>query len=156
MTEPEETIEAKIVAALVAADVPLEVVGALAPAEDGTEKLAPLSHIGVFSDVASQDMDWLGPGVPCSYNVRVAVHVAFADDKTGALFRNACRAVRGVLDALIGDGCAALDGDGFHCDSFILGTTSTVLETLGSGEGMYKAYSATVTGRFIQPANTTT
>lgn len=149
MIEPEETVEAKIVAALVAAGVPLEVVGALAPAEDGTEKCAPLSFVGVVADVASQDLDWRGPGVPCTYTARVSVHAAFADDKSGALFRDACRAVRGALTALTGDGCSALTGDGFNCDAFVLGNTSTALETMGDGEGMTKSYTATVNGRFI-------
>lgn len=151
MIEPEETIEAKIVAALVVADVPLEVVGALAPAEDGTEKCAPLSYVGVAADVSSQDLDWRGPGVPCTYTARVSVRVAFADDKSGALFRDACRAVRGALAALTGDGCSALDGDGFNCDAFVLDNTSTALEAMGDGEGMTKSYTATVNGRFIPP-----
>ena len=155
MIESEETIEANIAALVESASPGLQVVGALAPSADGTEKLAPLSHIGVVADVASQDLDWQGGGLPCTYSVRVSVHVAFADDKTGALFRSVCRAVRGALDALLGDGCAALNGDGFYCDSFVLGSTSTILESLGDGEGMNKTYSATVSGRFIHPTNST-
>lgn len=151
MIEPEEIIEARIVAALVAANVPLEVIGAIAPASEGEEKYAPLSQVYVVADAASQDMDWIGPGVPCSYTVRVSVHVAFADDKTGALFRDVCRVVRGTLAALMGDGCDSLSGDGFSCDGFTLDGTSTALETVGDGEGMTKSYTATVKGRFTPP-----
>jgi hypothetical protein len=154
MIEPEETIESKIVAALVAANVPLAVIGALAPAPEGEEKTAPLSQVYVAADVASQDMDWIGPGVPFTYTVRVSVHVAFADDKTGALFRDSARIVRGALAALNGDGCAALEGDGFYCDSFTLDGTSTALEAMGDGEGMTKSYTATVKGRFNPPTET--
>lgn len=155
MIEPEEIIEAKIVAALVAADVPLEVVGALAPAEDGTEKFVPLSNVGVTVDVASQDLDWRGPGVPYTYTARVSVHVAFADDKSGVLFRDTCRAVRGALEVLTGDGCSALTGDGFTCDAFALDNTSTTLAGMGDGEGMTKSYPATVNGRFTPPTTET-
>ena len=155
MIEPEETIEAKVAALLRAANPGYVVVSALTPAEDGANKVAPLSHIGVVADVASQNLDWEGPGVPCTYSVRVAVRVAFADDKSGQRFRAACRAVRGALDALLGDGCAALDGDGFACDSFVLDSTATILESLGDGDGMNKTYSATVAGRFIEPTPTT-
>lgn len=155
MIEPEEIIESKVADLLDAANPGLAVVGALEPSADGTEKVAPLSHIGVFADLATQDLDWKGPGCPCSYSVRVAVRVAFADDKSGAKFRATCRAVRGALAALTGDGCAALDGEGFNCDAFILDTTSTTLGSIGDGEDQYKTYTATIHGRFIPPTNET-
>lgn len=154
MIEPEETIESKLASLLSAANTGLDVFGALAPADEGVEKFAPLSHIGVVVDLASQGLDWIGPGVPCSYTVRVAVRVAFADDKSGARFQAACRAVRAALVAITGDGCSALDGDGFTCDAFIFASTVTALESLGDGEGMNKTYTATVNGRFT-PTNET-
>lgn len=153
MTEPEETIEANAVALLVAATPDFDVVGALQPAPDGTEKLAPLSRIGVTADVASQDLDWIGPGCPCTYTLNVAVQVAFADDKTGSRFRDTCRKVRGVLTSLTGDGCAALSGDGFYCDEFLLNSTVTADTAVGEGESNTKSYTATVKGRFIPPTN---
>ena len=156
MIEPEEIVEAQLVAALVAAEPPLEVVGALAPAEDGEEKFAPLSYIGVSVDVASQDIDWIGPGCPFTYTAAISVRVAFADDKTGALFRSACRAVRGAFAALLGDGCAALTADGFSCDEFLMDATATALETMGDGEGMTKTYTATIKGRYTPPTNNET
>lgn len=156
MTEPEEIIEAKVAALLAAANPGFEVVGALAPSPDGVEKFAPLSHIGVVADLSSQDQDWQGYGVPCTYQVRVAVRVAFADDKTGRRFRAACRAVRAALLAITGDACSALDGDGFACDEFIFNTTVTALESLGDGDGMNKTYIATIHGRFTPPTTTET
>ena len=149
MTEPEETIEANLSALLAAATPDFDVVGALRPAPDGVEKLAPLSRIGVAADLASQDLDWIGPGCPCTYTVRVSLCVAFADDKTGSRFRDTCRILRSVLTTLTGDGCAALDGDGFSCDAFLLDSTQTSVESLGDGEGSFKSYTATVKGRFI-------
>lgn len=151
MPEPEEIIEAHVVELIDAAGTGLEVFGALMPAPEGEAKAAPPSHINVAVDVASQDIDWKGPGVPCSYSVRVSVRVAFDDDKTGALFRDTCRAVRGALASLIGDGCAALDGDGFSCDAFTLPTTQTTLVAVGKGEDNLKTYAATTTGRFFPP-----
>lgn len=155
MIEPEEVIETKVVDILGAANPGFAAIGALAPSPEGTEKVAPLSHIGVFADLAAQDLDWKGPGCPCTYSVRVAVRVAFADDKSGAKFRAACRVVRGALAALTGDGCAALDGDGFNCDAFLLDTTATTLGSIGDGEDQYKTYTATIHGRFIPPTNET-
>lgn len=152
MTEPEEIIEAHLVEALEAAETPLKVVGALAAVEEGEEKTAPLSYIGVAVDVSSQDIDWKGPKCPYTYTANIAVRVAFADDKSGALFRDAARDVRAVIAALTGDGCEGLDGDGFACDEFLLEATATSVETMGDGEGMNKTYTATIKGRF----NTTT
>jgi hypothetical protein len=154
MIEPEETVEAKLIALLDAANVGVFVIGALTPAPDGVEKNAPDTCIDVSVDAASQDLDWMGPGVPCTYSVRVAVNVAYADDKTGAVFRDVCRAVRGALAALLGDGCAALDGDDFRCSSFVLGSTETSQTSAGESGGMTKTYNAIVTGRSI-PTSTT-
>lgn len=155
MTEPEEIIEAKVAALLAAANPGFEVVGALAAAPDGVEKVAPLSHIGVVADLSAQNLDWIGPGVPCTYQLRVAVRVAFADDKTGSRFRSACRAVRAALLSATGDECDALDGDGFSCDALTLDSTVTALESLGDGDGMNKTYTATVSGRYT-PTTTET
>lgn len=147
MIEPEEVIETHIIGALAAAVPSLDVIGALAPCAPGNMKLSEYSSISVFVDLASQDLDWMGPGVPCTYNLRVVLKVSFSDDKTGALFRDSARAVRGALAVLTGDGCVALDGDGFACDAFILGSTSTALDA-GDGSGaMTKTYNATVNGR---------
>ena len=147
MTETEEIIEAALIASLRAVAVPLEVVGALTPAEDNAEKLGQLSQIGVTVDTAGQELDWQGPNLPCTYTARISVRVAFSDDKTGTLFRDACRAVRGVLQSFTGDGCAALSAGGFACDGFILENTQTALESIGDGEGSSKSYVATVKGR---------
>lgn len=154
MIEPEEIVAANAAALLSAANPGLVVVSALAPAEDGADKIAPVSHIGVVADVAGQGIDCEGGGMPFTYTLRVAVRVAFADDKSGCRFRDACRAVRGVLNSLLGDGCAALDGEGFSCDAFMLDPTVTALESLGDGDGMNKTYSATVSGRFTEPQTT--
>jgi len=153
MIEPEETIEAKLVYALRAAVPEIDVIGALAPCEQGDLKLAANSCISVFVDLASQDLDWIGPGVPCTYSARVVLKVDFSDDKTGALFRDSAHQVRGALAAFTGDGCAAMSGDGFACDEFIMDSTNTVL---GAGDGsgaISKTYNATVKGRFF-PHNT--
>jgi hypothetical protein len=155
MTEPEEIIESKLVALLAASGAGIDVLGALAPAPSHTEKKSPDTYISVFVDQSSQDMDWEGPGVPCTYSARVGVHVSNADDKTGALFRDACRAVRGALAALTGDDCKTLGDDGFHCDSFVLGETQTALESFADSFGMAKTYNATVKGRFTPQTETT-
>ena len=155
MIEPEEIVEAKIVALLAAAGVGIDVIGALAPAPGHTEKKSPDTYISVFVDMSSQDMDWRGPGVPCTYSVRIGVHVSNADDKNGAMFRNVCRAVRGALAALTGDGCGTLGGDGFRCNAFVLGETQTALESFADSFGMAKTYNATVRGRYIPPTETT-
>ena len=153
MKEPEEVIESKVVALLEAAGTGVEVVGALAVAPDGVEKAAPYTCISVAADMASQNLDWKAAGVPCTYSVRVGVRVAFADDKTGGLFRDTCRAVRAALAVLTGDGCAALDGDGFSCDSFVFGTTYTSMDSASEIGSAAKVYNATLTGRFIPPAD---
>lgn len=155
MIEPEETIEAKLVSALRAAVPEIDVIGALAPCEQGELKLAANSSISVYVDLASQDLDWVGPGVPCTYSTRIVLAVAFSDDKTGALFRDSARKVRGALAAFAGDGCAAMDGDGFECDAFIMDSTNTSLDA-GDGSGvMKKTYNATVKGRFTPSTETT-
>ena len=153
--EPEEIVESHLVATLEGAANGVAVLGALAPSAPGTEKTAPDTHVSVSVDLASQDLDWLGPGVPCTYSVAVAVHVAEADNPNGALFRDTCRAVRAALAALLGDGCVELDGDGFSCDAFVLGGTQTARESFGDFSQFVKTYTATVTGRFTPPTETT-
>lgn len=145
--ETEEIIEAGIVDALRSADVPIAVIGALAPADDETEKTAHLSQIGVTVDTASQELDWQGPDLPRTYTARVSVRAAYKDDKTGALFRDSCRAVRVVLQSFTGDGCNGLSADGFTCDGFMLDNTQTAVESIGDGEGATKIYVATIRGR---------
>ena len=151
MTEPEEIVESKLVALLATAAPAIDTLGALSPASEGVEKLSPDTSISVFADVASQDLDWQGHGVPFTYSVRIVVRVADADDKTGLLFRDTCRSVRSALAALMGDRCSALDGDGFHCDAFVLGATETSRDLSSESGGMAKTYTATVTGRYIPP-----
>ena len=153
MTEPEEIVEAHLSAALAEAVPSLEVVGALAPAPDGIDKTTPDSCVVVAVDLASQDIDWSEPSAPCTYSASVSVNVARGDDKTGSVFRDACRAVRAVLVSLSGDGCSGLDGDGFRCDSFVMGGTSTSPDLSDEVGGMSKTYSATATGRFFQPTD---
>ena len=148
MIESEEVIEAKVVALLAAALPDVDVIGALSPVPEGEQKLSPDTYVSVFADVASQDLDWKGPGVPCTYSVRVVVHYANADDKSGAGFRDSCRAVRSALVPPLGDGCAALDGDGFSCDAFTLDSTNTSQDFAADSGGMVKTYNATVNGRF--------
>ena len=155
MKEPEEILEDRMAAALAAAVPAMDVVGALAPAPDGEQKLSPDSYISVFADVASQDLDWESPAVPCTYSVRIGVHVATADDKTGTLFRDTCRAVRDVIRAFSGDNCHTLDTDGFKCDSLVLDTTETQQDLASETGGMAKIYNATVAGRYIPPTETT-
>ena len=148
MIEPEEVIEAKLVALLAAALPDVDVIGGLSPVPEGEQKLSPDTYVSVFADIASQGIDWTGPGVPCSYSVRVVVHYANADDKSGAGFRDSCRAVRSAISPLLGDGCAALDGDGFSCDAFTLDSTNTSQDFAADSGGMVKTYNATVNGRF--------
>ena len=155
MIEPEEIIEAEFVAALAAAVPNLDVIGALSPVFEGETKHAALSGISVYADIASQGLDWKGPGVPCTYAVRIVLRVEEADDKTFALFRDSARRIRSVLSALLGDGCGNLGRDGFACDSFTLDSTATNLEASGEGAAMVKTYNATVAGRYIPPTETT-
>lgn len=153
MIEPEEIIESKLVALVAAALPSVDVIGALSPVPEGVQKNSPDTYVSVFADIASQDIDAQGGGVPFSYSIRVTVHYANADDATGTGFRNACRAVRSALAALLGDGCAALDGDGFSCDAFVLNSTSTALDSTAESGGMAKTYNATVNGRFTHQEN---
>ena len=153
MIEPEEIIEAQIIAMLSAALPSVDVIGALSPVPEGELKKSPDTYVSVFADVASQGLDWMGPNVPFTFALRVVVHYANADDATGAGFRDTCRAVRGALDSLLGDGCAALDGDGFSCDGFTLDSTSTALDANADNGGMAKSYSASISGRYTQPQN---
>ena len=64
------------------------------------------------------------------------------------MFRNVCRTVRAALQSLLGDRCAALDGEGFECDSFVLGSTNTLTEDRGESAAETKTYTAAVVGRF--------
>ena len=152
MMEVEEIIEAKLVELLAAALPGWNVIGALSPAADGEVKQSPDTYISVFVDQASQDLDWRGPGVPCAYSARVNVYFSTADDATGAIFRNACRAVRDTLTTLLGDGCSGLDCDGFSCDAFRIDTTATQQIMYADHGGMFKSYNATVNGRNTSPA----
>ena len=146
MIEPEEIVESHLVALLEGVANGVAVLGALAPSAPGTEKTAPDTHVSVTVDLASQDLDWIGPGVPCTYSVSVAVRVAEADGPNGELFRDTCRNVRAALAALLGDGCA--------CDALVLGATQTRRESLGDFSQFAKIYSATVSGRFTPQTET--
>lgn len=154
MKEPEEIIEAQLVAALSAAVPGMDVIGALAPAPEGEEKNSPDTYISVFADVGGQQLDFTGPNVPFSFSVRVTVHFALADDARGAFFRDTCRAVRGALNAFLGDGCEALSADGFKCDAFTLDSTLTSYDPDAAAGGWAKAYNATVNGRFTTETTT--
>ena len=148
MIEPEEIIEARIVALLAAALPNVDVLGALSPWPEGEQKNSPDTYISVFADVASQELDWHGGGIPFTYSVRVTVHYANADDATGEGFRDTCRAVRSALAELLGDGCSDLDGNGFFCDAFIFNSTYTSSDSNAENGGMSKTYNATISGRF--------
>ncbi len=147
-TEPEEIIEARLVALVSEALPGWDVIGTLAAVPEGEMKELPDTRVTVAVDVASQELDWTGPGIPRTYSARVAVRCSDADDRTGKVFRDACRAMRAALRQLLGDGCAAMDGDGFACDSFVLGSTETQQDSSADSGGMRKTYTATVTGRF--------
>lgn len=147
--EPEEILEGIVAARLSAAMPGWPVVGALNASADGQAAERPDTRIDVTADVASQDLDWQeGRGLPRTYSVRVTLHVAQSDDAAGSLFRDAARNVRAALAALLGDGCSALYGDGFSCDSFMLGGTETSMES--DREDMAKTYNATVVGRYCR------
>ena len=150
--EPEEIIESRLVELLVAAVPGIAVVGMLAPSAPGTEKTAPDTRIAVTVDLGGQQLDWKGPG-PFEFSIAVAVRFAEPDDPSGVIFRDTCRAVRGVLDSLLGDDCARLNTGGFECDSFMLGATSTTRESVDDSAVMAKTYPATVIGRFVPTPN---
>lgn len=153
MTEPEEIIEARLIELVQGVLADVDVIGALSPVPDGEQKQSPDTYVSVFADLASQNLDWRGAGVPCTYAVRLTVHFAAADDATGAGFRDTCRKVRRALHALTGDGCMGLDGSGFSCDAFVLDSTSTAIDQDSESGGMAKTYNATVTGRFTTNNN---
>lgn len=148
IAEPEETIEATLVALLAeSVDIPVE--GVLAPAEEGeVKRLSSETVITVAVDQTSQDGDYRGPRVPHTYSALVAVHYAIADDANGADFRLTCRIVRGVLVALTGDGCENASSLSFVCDEFMLDSTSTSYEG-GDNPVNTKTYTATLKGRVI-------
>lgn len=152
MKEPEEIVEARIVALIAAAMPSVQVVGALSPvAED--QKLVEDTSVSVFVDLAEQSLDFRGPNVPIVLSVRSTVHFANADEATGAGFRDACRALRAALLPLLGDGCSALDVDGFSCDAFVLNSTATSFDADAELGGMAKTYTATVKGRYTEKEN---
>lgn len=146
MKEPEEIIEARLIELVQGAISDVDVIGALSPVPDGEQKLSPDTYVSVIVDLSSQDLDWRGGNVPCSFSARLTVHYANADDATGCGFRDTCRSVRAALFALTGDGCEGLNADDFKCDQFTLDSTSTVDEMSEIG-GMAKTYNATLTGR---------
>lgn len=146
MKEPEEIIEARLIKLMQGVLADVDVIGALSPVPDGEQKQSPDTYVSVFVDLSSQNLDWRGGNVPCSFSARLTVHYANADDATGCGFRDTCRAVRTALFALTGDGCEDLNADGFKCDQFTLDSTSTIDEMSEVG-GMAKTYNATLTGR---------
>lgn len=146
--EPEEVIEARLIARIAAAVPSMDVIGALAPVPDGEQKLSPDTYAAVFVDLSGQPHDFIGPNLPLEFSARVVVHYARADDPTGVEFRNVCRAVRAALLPFLGDGCAALDGGGFACDAFVLESTTTEPDAAADEGGMVKTYTASIRGRF--------
>ena len=149
--EPEEIIEAQLVALLAAEITAVDILGALTPAQEGERKLSDDTYVAVYVDQAGQRYYGDDTVVPCDYAARVTVHVAFADDKSGALFRSICRAVRAVLESARMAHCTALAADGFKCDAFKLDNTQTEPDSSAENGGMAKTYSATVTGRYTPP-----
>ena len=146
--EPEERIEAAIVAIL-AAHCTVAVEGALSPASEGTARTVDGdSLVSVVVDQQSQDLDFRGPRVPHTYRAQVTVRYSVADDPSVARFREECRRVRAALLALTGDDCVDLGADGFACDEFMIDSTSTTFEG-GDNPCNVKTYSATVKGRII-------
>lgn len=147
MTEPEETVEAKLIELVSAALPGVKVVGALSPVAADSERTVADTSVSIFVDLAGQGLDFTGPNLPITLSVRATVHFANADDPSGAGFRDSCRALRTALLPLLGDGCAALSADGFECDAFVLDSTSTSFDADSDVGGMAKTYNATVSGR---------
>lgn len=146
--EPEERIEAAIVAIL-AAHCTVAVEGALTPSDEGSVRtIGDDSLVSVVVDQQSQDLDFRGPRVPHTYRAQVSIHYSMADDPNAAKFREECRRVRAALLSLTGDDCANLGADGFACDEFMVDSTSTIFEG-GDNPCNVKTYSATVKGRII-------
>lgn len=152
MKEPEEIVEARLIEVVAAALPEVRVVGALSPV-DGAARAVADTSVSIFVDLAGQPLDFTGPNLPVELSVRASVHFANADDASGAGFRDACRAVRAALRQLLGDGCAALDADGFACDAFTLDSTSTSFDADAEVGGMAKTYNATVSGRMTGKEN---
>lgn len=152
MKEPEEIVEARLMEVVAAALPGVRVVGALSPV-DGAERTVSDTSVSIFVDLAGQSLDFKGPNLPITLSVRASVHFANADDASGAGFRDVCRAVRSALLPLLGDGCAALDADGFECDAFTLDSTSTSFDADTDVGGMAKTYNATVSGRMTGKEN---
>ena len=88
MKEPEEIVEARVVALIAAAMPSVQVVGALSPVEEDQKSVEDTS-VSVFVDLAEQSLDFRGPNVPLVLSVRATVHFANADEATGAGFRDA-------------------------------------------------------------------
>ena len=146
--EPEERIEAAIVAIL-AAHCTVAVEGALTPADEGSVRtIDDDSLVSVVVDQQSQDLDFRGNRVPHTYRAQVSIRYSMADDPNAAKFREECRRVRAALLSLTGDDCANLGADGFACDEFMIDSTSTTFEG-GDNPCNVKTYSATVKGRII-------
>ena len=152
MKEPEEIVEARLIALVAAALPGVKVVGALSPV-DVAERTVADTSVSIFVDLAEQSLDFTGPNLPIALSARASVHFANADDASGAGFRDTCRAVRAALLPLLGDGCAALDADGFECDAFTLDATSTTFDADSDVGGMAKTYTATVKGRHTAKEN---
>lgn len=146
--EPEERIEAAIVAIL-AAHCTVAIEGALTPSDEGSVRtIDDDSLVSVVVDQQSQDLDFRGPRVPHTYRAQVSIRYSMADDPNAAKFREECRRVRAALLSLTGDDCANLGADGFACDEFMIDSTSTTFEG-GDNPCNVKTYSATVKGRII-------
>ena len=151
--EPEEIIEGGLVDKLSAAMPGWAVCGALAANPGAGAIELPPTRIDVTVDVASQMMDWEeGLGLPRTYTARATLRVARADDRSGLIFRNAARQIRKTLAGCLGGGCAALNAKGFLCDAFVLDSTETAIDSAGEADASTKTYNATVTGRYIPPA----
>ena len=146
--EPEERIEAAIIAIL-AAHCTVAVEGALTPSDEGIVRtIDDDSLVSVVVDQQSQDLDFRGPRVPHTYRAQVSVRYSMADDPNAAKFREECRRVRTALLSLTGDDCTNLRAGGFACDEFMIDSTSTTFEG-GDNPCNVKTYSATVKGRII-------
>ena len=144
--EPEERIEAAIVAIL-AAHCTVAVEGAMTPSDAGSVRAFDCdTFVSVVVDQQSQDLDFRGPRVPHTYRAQVTVRYSIADDPSAAKFREECRRVRAALLSLTGDDCVDLGADGFACDEFMVDSTSTTFEG-GENPCNVKSYTATLRGR---------
>jgi hypothetical protein len=146
MTEPEEILEKQMLDLLI--DMPVPVIGALTPFPEGEEKTAPDSHVSIVVDIGEEVAD-CSPSL-LTLSVTASVRVAYADDATGTLFRDVCRAFRATFTNWLGDGCSNLSTEDLICDGFLFQSTSTAPDSNDEGGGIIKTYTFTAHVRALR------